>query len=129
MKHVLGGLLAVVLLVGCQLTTDPDLDGRYPVEMIVVGVGKVGGDRAARVTAPTTFIIEDRWATHVGLVAHELCHIVQWNEMGYTAFLLEYSRQWRKYGYDDMPLELECYELENDPWYRAWAKDVIAAHQ
>lgn len=46
--------------------------------------------------------------TRIKLLAHEECHVKQYERMGILRFLLTYLWQWIRYGYEDMPLEKEC---------------------
>jgi hypothetical protein len=78
---------------------------------------------------PRTVLVKQsadkKW--HVAIVAHELRHVIQWEEMGFFGFALEYLRQWRKYGYHAMELEAEARAAEADPLYLEWARALLAS--
>ena len=58
------------------------------------------------------------------LLAHELGHVVQAEEFVWP---LAYVLQWARTGfsYSRMPFEVEARKAETDPWYRAWAHDLM----
>jgi hypothetical protein len=60
------------------------------------------------------------------LLAHELAHVQQAERHPWP---LAYFAQWASTGfkYHSMPFEVEARRAEKDPWYRAWASDIIAA--
>ena len=121
-------VLPALLLTACGIN-QPDEIGRYPVTLVVVEhiqPGLLGpANVAARVTAPDRIVIKREYQRHVGLVAHELRHIVQWNEVG-ADYLVTYWLQVITHGYWDAPFEVEAREAAQSTWYRAWARDVIA---
>jgi hypothetical protein len=54
-------------------------------------------------------------ADHESVVAHELVHLRQWEELGTIGFALEYARQVLRYGYHATPLEAEARASAYDP--------------
>jgi hypothetical protein len=59
------------------------------------------------------------------LLAHELAHITQAERRPWP---LAYFMQWVTSGfsYFNMPFEVEARRAEVDPWYRAWARDILS---
>lgn len=80
----------------------------------------------ARVTGPNSMVLLRSHEHDEVLVAHELCHIKQWQRIGWD-FPLVYAAQIAQYRYADAPLEVECYRKQWDPWYRAWAAELLEA--
>ena len=91
MRYFVLILAAFLLLSSCGMPTRPNEYGRYPVELIVVD--RVSKNFVARVTSRSTIIIEREYKRNVTIVAHELCHIVQWNTLGAT-FPTLYAKLW-----------------------------------
>ena len=128
-RAVLTIILLALLLAACGIN-EPDALGRYPVTIEVVeriqphpfGPANV----AARVTAPDRIVIEREWCRRVDVIAHELRHIVQWNETG-GDYLIVYRLQVITYGYRDAPFEVDAREAVFLTFYREWARDLIAA--
>jgi hypothetical protein len=58
------------------------------------------------------------------LLAHELAHVQQAERHPWP---LAYFMQWAATGfkYHSMPFEVEARRAEVDPWYRAWAEDLL----
>jgi hypothetical protein len=48
------------------------------------------------------------------LIAHEYKHQEQMRRYKYIGYVFIYIRQWLKYGYDKMPLEIEAQEAANE---------------
>jgi len=130
-NHRVAVAVLALLLAACGSFRAPDELGRYPVTLVAVERVSSGvlGPRnvAARTVAPDVIHVLREHQHHVGLVAHELRHIVQWNEHG-PGYLIAYNAQVATHGYHDAPYEVDARAAEMDPWYRAWARDVIAAH-
>ena len=121
-------ILLALLLTACGIN-QPDALGRYPVTLVVVEhlePGPLGPSSvAARVTAPDRIVVEREWRHNGRVIAHELRHIVQWNETG-SDYLIVYWLQVIAHGYEDAPFEVEAREAEISTWYREWARDLIA---
>ncbi len=47
-----------------------------------------------------------------GILAHELEHREQMKRLGLLRFYVTYLRQWRRYGYRNMPLEVEARQAQ-----------------
>jgi len=58
------------------------------------------------------------------LLAHELAHVTQAER---CAWPLAYFVQWLATGrdYHAMPFEIEARAAESNPWYLAWAEDIL----
>ena len=121
-------ILLALLLTACGIN-QPDALGRYPVTLVVVEhleSGPLGpAGVAARVTAPDRIVVEREWCRREDVIAHELRHIVQWNETG-GDYLIVYALQVITYGYWDAPFEVEAREAVFLTFYRYWARDLIA---
>jgi hypothetical protein len=61
------------------------------------------------------------------LLAHELCHVTQAERHPWP---LAYVTQWLLTGmsYTRMPFEVEARAAEVQPFYRAWARDLLGDH-
>ena len=57
-------------------------------------------------------------------LAHELAHVLQAER---HAWPLAYVLQWVQYGFKhrNMPFEIAAGKASRDPWYRAWARDLM----
>jgi len=132
MTRALLSSLLVVLLGACHSVNAPQADGRYPVRLSAVNhlvVNPLGSSSvAARVVSPNEIHVVRDHATNERLIAHELAHIVQWNEVG-ADYLVVYWAQVLAHGYERAPFEVEAREAESLTWYREWARQVIAAAQ
>ena len=123
-------VLLCFLLTSCVMTRAPDEFGRVPVEVRVVdriwpARTTDGTTVAGRVMRPTLIVVLEGHASE-RLVAHELCHVLQWYRVG-PAFPLVYAAQSVLRGYRGMPLEVEARAAEGDPWFLAWARDLLTA--
>jgi len=120
--------LTLALTIACGTVTISE-DGRHPVTLTVVDSltpATVGGHSiGARTVSMSEIVILPEYATFTPLVAHELCHTVQWRQLGAAGFLITYAHQVLTFGYWDAPLEVECRAAEGDEWYLAWADDLI----
>jgi len=119
--------LALLLTTACGTITI-DEAGRHHVTLAVVTsispATVAGHDIGARVTGPRDIIVLPQWSTNAPLIAHELCHAVQWRTFG-AGFPITYAKQALAFGYWDAPFEVEARAAESDPWYLAWALDLI----
>jgi hypothetical protein len=61
------------------------------------------------------------------LLAHELRHVMQAESHPWP---WAYFAQWALTGfsYRDMPFEVEARAAENEPFYRQWARDLLASN-
>jgi hypothetical protein len=57
-------------------------------------------------------------------LAHELCHVLQAEDRPWP---IAYVLQWVQYGFKhrNMPFEIAAHKAEVDPWFRAWARDLL----
>jgi len=58
------------------------------------------------------FIWPPKEATKVNLIKHEKKHVEQWKRYYIIGFIVLYFYQYVKYGYRNMPLEIEAREAE-----------------
>jgi hypothetical protein len=81
---------------------------------------------AAWVPEPRTIRVEVGRPLTERLLAHELCHVTQADEVPWP---FAYVAQWvlTGFSYRNMPFEVEARRAENEPFYRAWARDLIEA--
>lgn len=130
-RRLIPWLFVVLALVGCQYARF-DEDGRVPVEIVVktrlshnpLFPGGSSWIRAQTVRADRIEVLYE-YRHDERLIAHELCHVVQWH-VHKDGFRTLYTKQILVYGYEHAPLEIACRRLEHDPFYRAWARDLIA---
>ena len=86
---------------------------------IIVGIADVINSSANIVGVtwkPNIYIYPEKYKKNIKLIKHEECHLKQQREMGKFKFIVVYVHQYFKYGYWDMPLEIEARkaELENN---------------
>jgi hypothetical protein len=80
---------------------------------------------ASQVPAKRTIWVKRGIALTPTLLAHELAHVQQAER---HLWPLAYFMQWATSGfrYFNMPFEVEARRAEVDPWYRAWARDILS---
>lgn len=81
---------------------------------------------AARVSNRTIYVREDVHLTK-RLLAHELRHIVQRDELGWAflfAYLIAHARA--GFSYQNNSMEIQARKAETDPVYLSWAEDLLA---
>jgi hypothetical protein len=88
--------------------------------------GFVFGDFIGWVPLPRTIIYKNGYTPNKRFVAHELCHVVQYEKYGWK-FLPVYVWQWVTSGFSYMkiPMEMEARYMESDPEYLSWAEEVL----
>lgn len=59
------------------------------------------------------------------LIAHELVHVDQYQELGWFTFLSRWVREYLSKGYRNISLELEAYENQSEAEYLERAKKVL----
>lgn len=81
---------------------------------------------AAWVPWPRRILWRPTTRPYVGLMAHELQHVLQAERYG-AAWPLVYAAQWARVGfrYRAMPFEIEARRAEGDAEMRLWASDVL----
>jgi hypothetical protein len=88
--------------------------------------GFVFGRFIGWVPLPRTIIYKNGYTPTKRFVAHELCHVTQYEKHGWS-FLPLYLWQWISSGfsYTNIPMEIEARSMESDPGYLAWAEEVL----
>jgi len=61
----------------------------------------------------------------ITLLAHELVHVLQYNQIGFFKFIYKYLKYNNKYGYRKNPFEIEAYKKQSSLFFRSWAKNII----
>ena len=81
---------------------------------------------AAWVPLKRTILIARGAEVSEELIAHECAHVRQAET---AIWPLAYVVQWLTTGmnYSTMPFEVEARRAESEPFYRAWARDLLAA--
>lgn len=79
----------------------------------------------AQVLLPRTIFVRADVAVTPALIAHELCHVQQVDEMGLLAYWFSYVTLLFRYGYENHPMELEARAAESNPARLAAAADLI----
>jgi hypothetical protein len=79
---------------------------------------------SAWVPRKRTIVVAPRTVLSERLLAHELAHVRQAER---TVWPLAYVVQWAVSGfsYPTMPFEREAREAERDPFFLAWARDLL----
>lgn len=65
------------------------------------------------ITFGQTYFLKRDHALDEGLHFHELVHVVQWTRLGALSFLSRYAQGLAQHGYENSPLELMAYTLQN----------------
>ena len=66
-------------------------------------------------TLGNAILVEKKHETNLHLIAHELVHVKQYEDLGgHIPFLKKYIYQCLKYGYKNSPLEMEAEEFSNN---------------
>ncbi|TMP68754.1 hypothetical protein CWB76_14335 [Pseudoalteromonas sp. S1609] len=66
----------------------------------------------AGITYKNTYYILPSAVHNLRVHFHELVHVVQWRELGAHAFIMRYINEIQMFGYNDAPLEIMAYELD-----------------
>jgi hypothetical protein len=77
----------------------------------------------AQVPLPRTILVRSGYPLSVPLLAHELVHVIQWEQHGWL-FALKYLWELRR-GYRNNRFEIEARYLQEKPEFIRWAVDVI----
>jgi hypothetical protein len=56
---------------------------------------------------------KEEFLANNGWLKHELKHVAQYKQLGFSRFLLKYFLQWLQYGYKKSPLEREAVAAES----------------
>lgn len=94
---IITGLLTLMYLAHCRNSA--------PVIRIV---DALPGGYNAMTIPPFGIWITKNEAKNANLLAHELIHWRQYQELGLIAFVQRYTRELQQYGYDFMPMEIEA---------------------
>jgi hypothetical protein len=99
--------------------------GQVPVQIARVPF-LVPSWAAAQVPRKRTIWVRKDVSLSERLLAHELCHVAQAERHPWPT---AYFAQWALTGfsYRDMPFEVEARAAENEPFYRAWARELLAS--
>jgi len=125
MRLVHASAVLIMLLSACDVHSENlDIINHRPTVDLVVVDSLYPSWADARVVSPSRILIRDTHQSDVTLVAHELCHVEQWQRIG-GDYPLIYAWQYLLHGYDDMPLEQECRVRQNYPSFQRWASDLI----
>lgn len=77
----------------------------------------------AQVLSPRSIRVKSGTPLSRRLLAHELVHVIQWEQYGW-GFAIRYLWELRR-GYLWNAFEREAYELENHQAFRDWAQDIL----
>jgi hypothetical protein len=122
--NALLALALVLLLSACSSTVN---DPRFPVRIHVVDTipARHGAITTAYVAGPRDIVVARAHITE-RTIAHELAHLVQWQQYGFD-WPVVWFMQVLTHGYENAPFEVEARALANDPWYLDWARELIAS--
>ncbi|GAA0403981.1 hypothetical protein GCM10009133_10790 [Cocleimonas flava] len=81
--------------------------------LIDAGLGSFIDEPSDGITYKNTYFIKSGYEQTPSLHFHELVHVLQWNILGVSGFINRYIYELKKYGYDDAPLEVMAYYLED----------------
>ena len=68
---------------------------------------------ASAITYKNTYFIKEQNIGNLATHFHELVHVLQWLYLGGPGFISRYITELQTYGYDQAPLELMAYALDN----------------
>ncbi len=68
----------------------------------------------ARTLPPFGIYILEKEKNNKALLNHELIHWKQYQKLGLIKYYSQYYSQYKKYGYDKMPMEIEARTSENN---------------
>lgn len=92
--------------------------------------GWVPGGKAAWVPKPRTIVLAEGVEPSVKLIAHELCHVQQYERLGYF-FYLSYVIGWASAGfsYANNWMEREAVDCAKRYKMQSWARDLLEARR
>lgn len=77
----------------------------------------------AQVIMPRVIFVRKNISLTGRLLAHELCHVMQWEENNWT-FVFRYLWSVRN-GYKNSKYEAEAHRAESNPFYLKWAEELL----
>lgn len=82
---------------------------------------------AAQVLMPRKIFVKPEHARNARLIAHELRHVIQWEEHG-ILFGIKYLLSMIPDGYSESKYEQEARAAEKDSFYLDWARELISKY-
>ncbi len=82
-------------------------------ELREAGLGDFMDMEANGITYKNTYYINEASAEDLRVHFHELVHVAQWGFLGAQGFIVRYIHEIQNYGYDNAPLELMAYGLDD----------------
>lgn len=99
-----GSILALHLLLKHLRKADPS----------IILVDKLPNNYNASTVPPFGIYVAKDYANNLALIEHEKIHWQQYQRMGLLNYYLQYFAQKSKFGYDNMPMEIEARKNESD---------------
>ncbi|EPM1916439.1 hypothetical protein ACTL33_000006 [Vibrio parahaemolyticus] len=65
------------------------------------------------ITYKNLYFVKPHMASNLALHVHELVHFAQWSMLGVQGFITRYISEVSSLGYNNAPLELMAYEIDN----------------
>ncbi|KQA12395.1 hypothetical protein XM60_17575 [Vibrio cholerae] len=65
------------------------------------------------ITYKNLYFVKPHMASNLALHVHELVHVAQWSMLGVQGFITRYISEVSSLGYNNAPLELMAYEIDN----------------
>jgi hypothetical protein len=82
-------------------------------ELRQIGLGGFMDMKVDGITYKNTYYMLPHIINDLRLHFHELVHVVQWQVLGAANFIQRYIYEIQKFGYDQAPLEIMAYALDN----------------
>jgi len=82
-------------------------------ELRQAGLGKFIDMDAYGITYKNTYFVKREYESDLALHFHELVHVLQWQYLGATDFIIRYISEVQQHGYEAAPLEIMAYGLQD----------------
>ena len=78
------------------------------------GLGKFIDMEFTGITYKNVYFVKKGFESELAMHFHELVHVLQWQYLGAKEFIARYIMELQQHGYENAPLEIMAYSLEND---------------
>jgi len=107
------GYFSPEFLAQCHFVVTPKIPTPDERLLTQLGLGGFFRHNLAGLTLNDTYYLLPSVAENRRIHFHELVHVVQWQQLGVGGFVSRYLQEYRRYGYEHMPLERMAYELDS----------------
>ncbi|PPK50048.1 hypothetical protein [Marinobacter persicus] len=106
------GYFAPEFLAQCRFVVTPNIPTPDNRLLNQLGLGGFFGENMVGLTLNDTYYLLPSVAENRRIYFHELVHVVQWQQLGVGGCVSRYLQEYRRYGYEHMPLERMAYGLD-----------------